>query len=121
MDANLRPFFGHLREEQVTTDRMRDYRDRRKVEGRSEATCNRELSILRTAFNLGRKCTPAKVERMHSRKPPSAARESANGRPMRSGIISRASISSSFRTPRHSRDKWATRRRRCSLPTIEKL
>ena len=64
IDANLRPFFGHLRPQQVTTDRMRDYRDRRKAEGRSEATCNRELSILRTAFNLGRKCTPAKVERM---------------------------------------------------------
>ncbi|HLG95246.1 MAG TPA: site-specific integrase [Bryobacteraceae bacterium] len=64
IDANLRSFFGHLRPEQVTTDRMRDYRDRRKAEDRSEATCNGELSILRTAFNLGRKCTPPKVERM---------------------------------------------------------
>jgi integrase len=29
--------------------------------GRSETTCNRELSILRIALNLGRKCTPPKV------------------------------------------------------------
>jgi len=62
--ANLRPFFGHLKAATLSTDRMREYRDKRKAEGRSEATCNRELSLLRTAFNLGRKSTPAKVDRI---------------------------------------------------------
>ncbi|MBL8227376.1 MAG: site-specific integrase [Bryobacterales bacterium] len=61
IEANLRPFFGNLRAGQITTDKLRAYRDERKAAGRSDATCNRELSILRTAMNLGRKCTPPKV------------------------------------------------------------
>jgi integrase len=40
---------------------LKDYRRKRRSEKRSESTCNRELSILRTALNLGRKCTPPKV------------------------------------------------------------
>lgn len=40
---------------------MKEYRRKRLAEGRGESTCNRELSLLRTAFNLGRKCTPPKV------------------------------------------------------------
>ena len=40
---------------------MKEYRRERTKEGRSEATCNREVSILRTALNLGGKCTPPKV------------------------------------------------------------
>src|SRR5229473_2698649 len=32
--ANLRPFFGHLKAATVSTDRMREYRDKRKAEGR---------------------------------------------------------------------------------------
>lgn len=59
--ANIRPFFGHLRASTLTTERLKDYRRNRIAEGRSEATCNRELSILRTALHLGRKCTPPKV------------------------------------------------------------
>jgi integrase len=64
IDANLRPFFGHLKAATLSTDRMREYRDQRQAEGRAGSTCNRELSILRTAFNLGRKCTPPKVDRL---------------------------------------------------------
>lgn len=61
VEANLRPFFGHLKAAALTTDKLKDYRRKRLSEGRSEATCNRELAILRTALNLGRKCTPPKV------------------------------------------------------------
>jgi integrase len=61
IDANLRPFFGHLRASALTTEKLKEYRRKRLSEGRTEATCNRELSILRTALNLGRKCTPPKV------------------------------------------------------------
>ena len=64
IDANLKPFFGDLKAVKITTDKLREYRDERKAPGRSDATCNRELSILRTAFNRGRKCTPPKVDRM---------------------------------------------------------
>jgi integrase len=40
---------------------LQEYRDLRVDEGRSKSTANRELSILRTAFHLGRKQTPPKV------------------------------------------------------------
>jgi integrase len=62
IEANLRPFFGNIRAAGVSTDKLRDYRDSRRGEGRSDSTINRELSILRTAFHLGRKCTPPKVQ-----------------------------------------------------------
>jgi integrase len=61
VDANLRPFFGHLRAAALTTEKLKEYRRRRLSESRTEATCNRELSLLRIALNLGRKCTPPKV------------------------------------------------------------
>lgn len=61
IEANIRKFFGHRKASALTTAMMKDYRRKRLAEGRSESTANRELSILRTAFNLGRKCTPAKV------------------------------------------------------------
>ena len=59
--ANIRPFFGHLKAGALTTEKLKEYRRKRVAQGRSEATCNRELSILRTALNRGRKCTPPKV------------------------------------------------------------
>lgn len=40
---------------------MREYREKRKRQGRVDSTINREISILRTAFIIGRKCTPPKV------------------------------------------------------------
>ena len=61
IEANIRPFFGHLKVSAVTSEKLREYRRRRCAEGRAETTCNRELSILRVAMNLGRKCTPPKV------------------------------------------------------------
>jgi integrase len=59
--ANIRPFFGHLKVATLTTEKLKDYRRKRLAKGRSEVTCNRELSILRAALNRGRKCTPPKV------------------------------------------------------------
>jgi integrase len=64
IEANIRPFFGHLKASTLTTERLKEYRRKRLGEGRSESTCNRELSILRTALNLGRKSTPPKVEKI---------------------------------------------------------
>jgi integrase len=61
VEANIRPFFGHIKVSRLTTETLKEYRRKRSKEGRSESTCNRELSILRTALNLGRKCTPPKV------------------------------------------------------------
>lgn len=61
IEANIRPFFGHRRAINLTTEILKYYRRKRLSEKRSESTCNRELSILRTALNLGRKCTPPRV------------------------------------------------------------
>jgi integrase len=61
INANLRPFFGHVKAARLTTEKLKEYRRKRLAEGRSEATCNRELSTLRLALNRGRKCTPPKV------------------------------------------------------------
>lgn len=61
VQKNIRPFFGKLRAASLTTDRMDQYRDRRRKSGASDATVNRELTILRTAFNNARKRTPPKV------------------------------------------------------------
>jgi integrase len=60
-EANVRPFFGHLKAATLTTEKLKEYRRKRLSQGRAETTINRELSILRMAFNLGRKCTPVKV------------------------------------------------------------
>lgn len=61
IEKNIRPFFGRMRAQRLSTDHMDEYRKKRKTEGRSDATVNRELSILRTAFHNGRKRTPPKV------------------------------------------------------------
>jgi integrase len=61
VEKNLRPFFGRLKATRLTTDKMDEYRARRKKEGRTDATVNRELSIVRTAYHNARKRTPPKV------------------------------------------------------------
>jgi hypothetical protein len=50
IEANIRPFFGNFKVSRLTTETMREYRRKRVEEGRSETTCNRELSILRIAL-----------------------------------------------------------------------
>src|SRR5882724_7641078 len=61
VEKSIRPFFGAMRAKRLATDHMDDYRTKRKADGCSDATVNRELSILRTAFHNARKRTPPKV------------------------------------------------------------
>ena len=61
IEKNIRPFFGKLKAQRLSTDQMDKYREKRKADGRSDATVNRELSILRTAFHNARKRTPPKI------------------------------------------------------------
>ena len=63
-EANLAPFFGLLKAVNVSSDLMREYRRQRGEAGASVATCNRELSLLRIAFNLGRRGSPPLVEKV---------------------------------------------------------
>lgn len=61
IEKNIRPFFGGLQAKRLSTDHMDQYREKRKEQGRTNSTVNRELSILRTAFHNARKRTPPKV------------------------------------------------------------
>jgi len=61
VEAGLRQFFGHRKVATLSTAIVKEYRRKRLADGRSEAMCNRELSMLQTAFNLDRQCTPTKV------------------------------------------------------------
>jgi integrase len=61
VEKNLRPSFGKVRAARLSTDLMDRYREKRTGEGRTDATVNRELSIMRTAFHNARKRTPPKV------------------------------------------------------------
>ena len=45
IDANVRPFFGHLKAASLTTAKLQEYRRKRTEGGRSQSTANRELSI----------------------------------------------------------------------------
>jgi hypothetical protein len=62
VEKNIRPFFGNTKAARLSTDLMDQYRVKRRDEdGVTDATVNRELSILRTAFHNASKRTPPKV------------------------------------------------------------
>jgi integrase len=67
--THLHPFFGHLRATQVSSDLIERYINHRKSQTtRSKkppknATINRELALLKAAFNYGAEKTPPKVMR----------------------------------------------------------
>lgn len=64
---HLQPFFGHLQATQVSSELIDSYINKRKSQvTRSEkppenATINREMSLLKAAFNYGTEQTPPKV------------------------------------------------------------
>lgn len=61
---HLAPAFGALQCRRLTTSLVQKYILDRQNEGAQNATINRELAILKRAFNLGRKHTPPKVARV---------------------------------------------------------
>jgi len=126
VEANIRPFFGHIKVSRLTTETLKEYRRKRVKEKRSEATCNRELSILVTIQpNLKTWLAPfarpkRKVEPPNSAKLLNGELESRNGRPTHSGTALRAITSRSFRMLPPSRSRWATRLQLCSSPITAK-
>lgn len=58
VEAHVRPAFGKLRADKVTSAALADYRAMRTQEGASPTTCNRELGYLRTAMRTAAFTTP---------------------------------------------------------------
>ena len=58
VDANLRPFFGKMKGDKLTTDILLAYRKHRADQGRSPSTANRELSLLRNCLRTAAHATP---------------------------------------------------------------
>jgi integrase len=58
---HILPFFGTMAADAVSTSDLHRYVDRRRQEGASNASINREMAALRRAFNIGRASTPPKV------------------------------------------------------------
>jgi hypothetical protein len=63
VDVHLRPAFGKLAASKVTTATVQAYMDARREQGRANGTINRELAVLRRAFNLGLRATPPRIAR----------------------------------------------------------
>jgi integrase len=61
---HLRPFFGASAATKASTATVREFVSARQKDGAANATINRSLALLKRAFNLGRKATPPKVQRM---------------------------------------------------------
>ncbi len=64
IDLHLTPFFAGLRAVNITTDRIRAYVTKRREEGASNGSINRELAALKRMFNLASEMTPPKIGRV---------------------------------------------------------
>lgn len=58
----MRPAFGKLRAEKITSVALANYRAKRMQEGASPTTCNRELAYLRTAMRTAASTTPPMLQ-----------------------------------------------------------
>ncbi len=60
VEKHLRPVFQYLKAQSIGSDHIKGYINARLKVGRSNATVNRELALLRRAFSIGSECKPPK-------------------------------------------------------------
>ena len=53
LDLHLKPFFGQKALSKINSFEIERYKKKRREEGASQATCNRELAVLSHMFNMG--------------------------------------------------------------------
>jgi len=58
------PEFGHLKANQITTDKLNAYILQHREAGLENATLNRDMASMKRAFTLAYKCTPRKIHTM---------------------------------------------------------
>ena len=75
VDAHLRPQFGKLKAEKITSAALANYRLLRSKQKASPTTCNRELSYLRTAMRTAAGTTPPMLSLSSILKFPIVSRE----------------------------------------------
>jgi hypothetical protein len=63
---HLSPFFGDMRARDFSAQQLKHYISQRRGQSAKNATINRELAIIRRAFNLAVRCDPPKVARISS-------------------------------------------------------
>src|SRR5262245_24823482 len=61
VNSRLRPFFGEMKAQHLSTSKLREYVGRRRRQKAEPATINKELSWLRRSMNLGRRHDPPLV------------------------------------------------------------
>jgi hypothetical protein len=62
--AHLRPYFGKMRVDRVTTNLIQQYVAKRQEDGRANGTIVREMTVLKRTFSFAAKTTPPKVGRI---------------------------------------------------------
>jgi integrase len=88
VDAHIRPAFGKMRADRLTSDHLLDYRRKRQADGASPPTCNRELTHLRNALRTAANATPPLISMSAI---PRFVMESEQGR-SRSGFLEDAAF-----------------------------
>jgi integrase len=86
--ANLVPYFGNLRPDEMTTKLLEGYKARRTREHAAVPTINSEFRILRAALRRGTKTTPKKVNMKDIPDFSEAINDKAEKRAARTGTIS---------------------------------
>lgn len=90
INKHLMPAFGGLKPEEVTSDRLNAYKEKRQEQDASVTTINSEFRLLKAAIRRGTKTTPKKVHPLHVPDFSELINHKAEAKAARKGTISEA-------------------------------